>query len=141
MKKCSHAEESIEFQVINDEISSQTLARRYFRIPITDKSEFSLIIGEKIYSIVNISINGMGIFVAPDDNIYLGQVLNNCEPIISGQKITGLKGKIIHCSRNISEQRMCGIQWIELTSDNRNKIKSILINLQKQYLKQNQSEI
>ncbi len=135
------SEEFIEFQDIEDENSSEAVSRQCFRIPVSGKADFSFIIEDRTYSIVNISINGLGTLVDPDDSFFLGQTIEDCKLVLLKEKITGLTGEIVHCSQDVSGQRMCGIKWIDPDSRILKKIESILLSMQKELFKKNQSEI
>ena len=127
--------EFIEFEEIDDKNSITKVARHFFRIPIMEKTDFLLIIGTKTYSIVNISVSGLGALVDPDDSFFLGQILNNCEIMLLKERIKGLTGKITHCSSDMSGQRMCGIKWINPDPQNCEKIESVLLAMQKEMFK------
>ncbi len=132
--------EFIEFEEIDGELLSASVARKSFRIPIIDKPGFSLINDGKSYSLANISVSGLGILVESESSFFLGQVLNDCELILLKNSIKGLQGKIVHCSADISGKRLCGVKWLNLDPRNNKKIEAVVLALKKKMFGDNQSD-
>ncbi len=132
--------EFIEFEEIDGELLSASVARKTFRIPIIGKPGFSLITGGKFYPLANISVSGLGVLVDSESSFFLGQVLNDCKLILLKNSIKGLQGKIVYCSADVSGKRLCGVKWLHPDPRNSKKIEAVLLALKKKMFGNNQSE-
>ncbi len=132
--------EFIEFEEIDGELLSASVARKSFRIPLIDKPGFLLMTGQKFYSLANISVSGIGILVESESSFFLGQVLTDCELILFKNSIKGLQGKIVHCSADVSGKRLCGVKWLNPDPRSSKKIEAVILALKKKIFGDNQSE-
>lgn len=132
--------EFIEFEEIDGELLSASVARKSFRIPIIDKPGFLLVAGGKFYSLANISVTGIGVLVETEFSFFLGQVLNDCELILFRKSIKGLQGKIVHCFDDMSGKRLYGVKWLNPDPRNIKKIEAAVLALKKKMFGDNQSE-
>ncbi len=132
--------EFIEFEELDVELLSASVARKNFRIPIIGKPDFSLVFEGKFYSLANISVSGLGVLVNLESSFFLGQVLDDCELILLKNSIKGLQGEIVHCSADVSGKLLCGVKWLNLDPRNSKKIEAVILALKKKMFGNNQYE-
>lgn len=132
-------EQSIEFQMIDDDGISSAVVRSSFRVPVDDKNIW-ISIGQKQYALIDISFKGLSFkfFIDQDPGYTIGTVFNNCELHILEHAIHGLNAQIIHCSLIPGSQSkgsvQCGIKWKDLKKEDEQKIAAIVIQMKKKLL-------
>lgn len=130
--------DSIEFQEIDNDSLLTTVARQSFRVPVTKRTDFSLVVDEKSYSLANISAGGIAVSMDSEAYFVLGQILPDCELILPGKIVKGLKGEVVHCSSYIAGKWLYGIKWINIDPDASKKIDSAILMVRKGLFENNQ---
>lgn len=133
--------ESIEFQLISEGKESGTQVRKIFRIPVSKKESVQVLIKQKKYWVSNISRVGIGI--SPDSQLELssGEILVDCELILETASITGLTGKVIHCSFSEFGPLQYGVQWLDLQASQIKSLDDILLQMKTRALEKNDRKI
>jgi len=128
-------DQSIDFQKINEDLTSPEIVRKSFRIPILDKENIWVMIDEKRYPVENISLGGICISFKDKSVFTIDQTLLNCELNVFNQSIINLDGQIIQFSSKRKKDWKCGIQWINLNKETADQILKIVIKMKEQLLK------
>ena len=129
--------ESIEFQLISEGNGSGPQVRQIFRIPVSKKDSVQVLIKQKKYLVANISQGGIGI--SPDNQLELesDEILHDCELILSETRISGLTGKVIHCSFSEFGPLQFGVQWEDLQPRQVQALDKILLQMKARVLEKN----
>jgi len=103
----------------------QEIMRKKFRINVKGKSEFSIKINDAKYGIFDVCDNGIGIilntediFIAVDDELPVELKIN--ETTIS------LIGKVVHINPKGPEELLCGIEFINIDNNSKEKLIAFL---------------
>ncbi|MCP4717847.1 MAG: PilZ domain-containing protein [Desulfobacteraceae bacterium] len=133
--------ESIEFQLISEGKKSSTLVRQIFRVPISDNESVHILIKQKKYLVSNISQGGIGISPDSQLNLEADEILVDCELILANTSISGLTGKVIHCSFSEFGPLQYGVQWLELQTGQSQSLDDILSQMKARALEDNDRNI
>lgn len=120
---------SIELVPIAKEKESNSLVRKSFRVPVSDNEIARIIFNQKQYSVSDINQGGVGLSVDQAFDFESNDILTPCELRLSTTHLTGLTGRVIHCSSSISGRLQYGIQWIDLGPGERETLNEILSQL------------
>lgn len=121
--------ESIELTPISKEKEPFPLVRQSFRVPVSGKEIALIIFRQKQYFVSDINQGGVGISVDQAFDFESNEILTPCELRLSKINLTGLTGRVIHCSSSISGKLQFGIQWIDLGPRERETLNEILSQL------------
>jgi len=132
---------AIEFCLISDAKEEKTQVRRFFRIPVSDRDSVRVRIGQKEYGVSNISRGGIGIGPGSRPEFGSGEILADCELILAGDRISGLTGKIIHCSSADAGPFQYGIQWVDLQTGQARALDAILSRMKIRVLENNDRKL
>lgn len=127
--------ESFEFEEIPCDALSVEIGRRFYRVPVRKKMNFSVVINATRYPLLDISSNGIRIAVEPTTSIASQDVISCCELVLDEQIFSALEGKVVHYSLEDDENWICGIKWLNIDADTENDIGKILLILRKELFK------
>lgn len=127
---------SIEFQKIQEDVATPNTTRSSFRIPVDKSSDTCFTIDTTEYRVIDVSISGIGIGLEDNTAYSIDEILENCSLQISGLEFASLKGKVVHFSKETVMPLRCGIQWIDLADEDRDRLKQIILNMKDQLFKQ-----
>lgn len=129
--------ESIEFESISEAKEPAPLVRQSFRVPVSDPESVQVIIRQKSYEVFDINLGGVGISSENEFDFESGQILTPCELRLSTMNLTGLTGRVIHCSSADSGRLQYGIQWMDLGPREKKILDQILVQMKEGALKNN----
>ncbi len=109
---------SIQFQPLPEGKDFGAPVRHAFRCPVSDKDNVLAILRQKTYSLANISATGIAVYADSCLDFEEGELLEETELLLGTQRLTGLIGKVIHCSVNASGSLHFGIEWENLDGEN-----------------------
>ena len=99
----------------------QEIIRKYFRINVKGNGDISIKINEAKYEVIDIGNNGIGLKLSPEDIfVAVGDELP-IELTIEGM-IHHLKGKVVHISPAGPEEFLCGIEFISISKESKDKL-------------------
>jgi hypothetical protein len=127
--------ESIEFQVSSGEKEVSNQFRGGFRVPISDIEPVWSIIKQKKYLVSDINLGGIGIYSDAPIDCKSGEILPDCELRLGKLNLDGLTGRIIHCSPIEPGRLQYGIEWVDIRTDQKEALNSIISQKKKQALK------
>ncbi len=100
------------------------IIRDVFRFPVEKNSTMSVVIEGTTFEVINIVANGIGILIDKDVTFDADRHLDSIELYLDGEKLH-LQGRIIHISPR-EFQLICGIELINISKENAEKISSYL---------------
>lgn len=125
-------DQTLEFEHISE--NPGQLVRRYYRIPVEKSDGVHLLIGSTSYPVVDICQEGTGVLCAGNDGFLIGETVSDCRLWLGDKALSGLTGRIIHCSSHVSGQWHFGIQWLNLDAGHRDIMERVLDGLKKKAL-------
>ncbi len=126
---------SIDIQSLPQE--TEIPVRQSFRVPVSSKSNILAVLQEQTFSVANVS--GSGIAILADSCLVFeeGQILEDAQLWLGTTHLTGLTGKVIHCSVQTSGQLYFGIEWQDMAKDDFDRMSEILRTIKTQALTDN----
>ncbi len=131
-------ENSIDFQPLPDTDPSDAPVRHSFRVPVSDKDNVLAVFCGRTYSVANVSVTGVSIHAESCLDFESGQVIEDAEFWIGTQRLTGLKGKVIHCSVHDYGNLQFGVDWLDVSLKDRERLETILSQMKTRALEQDQ---
>lgn len=120
---------SIDIQVIDNEDEDQAPVRQSFRIPVDSKENLSVVIKGKSYRVTDLGPEGIRILLEDPLDFDAAELIEGSELTIKGCMlvfpdiiIKNLTARIIHFSLVQGKGLENGIQWVNLTEENKKKI-------------------
>jgi hypothetical protein len=110
----------------------QEIIRQYFRIAVKDTDSITIKVDGQDYDVVDIGDRGIGIRLSPEDIFLAVEDELKIELNIDGI-VHNLQGKVVHISPNEPEEFLCGIEFIKIDQETRQKLMD--------YLQDSRSEI
>jgi c-di-GMP-binding flagellar brake protein YcgR len=134
-------DESIEFELNSAEKESAEPVRQFFRVPVSDKESIQVLIKQKKYSVTDISLGGVRI--SPDNPFdpESGEILPDCELILTQARLSGLTGKVIHRSSSEFGPSQYGIQWLDIKISQRETLDEIILQMKNRALGNNDLDV
>src|SRR5210317_61774 len=99
----------------------QEIIRKYFRINVKGNDDISLKINEAKYEVIDIGDNGIGLKLSPEDLFLAVEDKLPIELTIEGM-IHHLQGKVVHISPAGPEEFLCGIEFINISKESKDKL-------------------
>ncbi|UCD65847.1 MAG: PilZ domain-containing protein [Deltaproteobacteria bacterium] len=113
----------------------QDIMRKYFRISVTGSEAISIKINNVPYDVVDVGDRGIGIrlgpediFVAVDDELPIELKIEDL--------VYNLQGKVVHISPEGPEEFLCGIEFINIDNDAREKLMDYLQSYREKIFKE-----
>lgn len=125
-------EASLEFQEEHPEESQQPPARNHYRVQVRDRDHFFLDFQSKCYPLLDLSEGGVCIKVAPRKSLALDGFLSHCILIAGEEEFHGLEGRVVHYSMGTDSDWTCGIQWTNLSSQDRSRLGTLIAGIRKE---------
>ena len=124
---------SIDFQPLPQEI--EIPVRQSFRVPVSSKNNILAVLQGQTFLVANIS--GTGIAIVADSCLVFeqGQILKDAQLWLGTTRLTGLTGKVVHCSVHASGQLHFGIKWQGMEKPDLDHMAKILKTITVQALK------
>ena len=123
------SEDSIDFQPIPGEESQDMHVRHLFRVPVTLKDGLRIYLSDNDYCVTNLSTTGIAVSVSSCLEFDSGQMIDNVTLRTGDIVFTGLCAKVIHCSVNDSGSFQFGLQWVNMSAEDKNKLAQALEQL------------
>ena len=123
----------------NDQRSDRTAIRMSFRVPVELQDDIAVMINNETYQVLDIGPEGINITIKDPSLFTIGQFIQNCELILSDNRIKNLTARIVHSSKDSDEAWNTGIHWIALDDNAQEQIVNIISKI-KQKLRQNAAE-
>ena len=99
----------------------QEIIRKYFRINVKGNDDISLKINEAKYEVIDVGDNGIGLKLSPEDLFIAEEDELPIELTIEGM-IHHLQGKVVHISPAGPEEFLCGIEFINISNESKDKL-------------------
>ena len=109
--------QSILFQAISGEKKADLPVRKAFRVPVPDSASVQVFLGEKEYSLLNISHGGISVLCDEALDVECDAIRTGWELRLEKIELPNLTGRVVHCSSMASGQLLYGIQWVDLGED------------------------
>jgi c-di-GMP-binding flagellar brake protein YcgR len=128
---------TIEFSVLPDDTAPHL--RHFYRVPVhNEKHAVSIFISEIGYKVSDISHTGIGLLVEDSQTFEVGERLEACRLQFDEIDLTGLTGKIVHCSPHEGFWKF-GIQWMDMTDVSKQEMDTLLARLKEKVMVSSQS--
>lgn len=98
-----------------EEHEKQTTGRKFFRIPLEDPQEASVRIKGHHYNVINVTSQGVGIYLENADTFEVDNEITDINLTING-KSCNVKGRIAHVTPT-SIHYLCGLEIIDMDQD------------------------
>jgi hypothetical protein len=105
----------------------QDIMRKYFRISVKGNGDISIKINEAKYEVIDVGDRGIGIKLTPEDIFVTVEDELPIELKIGGI-IHNLQGKVVHISPAGPEEFLCGIEFIKIDKNSKEKLMEYLQN-------------
>ena len=99
----------------------QEIIRKYFRINVEGNGDISLKINEAKYEVIDLGDNGIGLKLSSEDLFIAVEDELQIELTIE-EMIHHLKGKVVHISPAGPEEYLCGIEFISISKESKDKL-------------------
>ncbi len=127
---------TIEFSTLPDDTDPHV--RHFFRVPVHEEKHGGILfISDVGYRISEISRTGIGVVVENNQTFEIGEYLEPCRVQLDELVLTGLTGKIVHCSSHEDVWKF-GIQWIDMTKDHKQQMEALHSRLKKRVMASSQ---
>lgn len=120
------SEESIEFQSIPGENAEDGKIRHVYRVSVSLVDDIRIKFGGNQYLVNNLSANGVAVNVSSCLEFDSGQIINDVGLKIGDLNIPGLSAKVIHCSVHDSGSFQFGLQWVNMSPENKKMLAQAL---------------
>ena len=129
---------SIDLQPLPQEKQESAQVRHSFRVPISSKDNILAVIHGRTYSVANVSATGIAIHSDSCLEFESGQILEEAELWLGTQRLTGLTGKVIHCSVHASGNLQFGIAWQKMDDEDQAVLNQVIDRMKTAALEANQ---
>ena len=99
----------------------QEIKRKYFRINVKGNGDISIKINEAKYEVIDVGDNGIGLKFSPEDILVAVEDELPIELTIEGMT-HNLQGKVVHISPAGPEEFLCGIEFINISNESKDKL-------------------
>ncbi len=113
----------------------QEIMRKYFRIEVNGNDDISIKINDAKYEVIDVGDNGIGIKLNPEDVFVAVEDVLPVELRIEGM-IHNLQGKVVHISPSGPEESLCGIEFINIDKESKEKLMKYLQNSRENIFKE-----
>ena len=103
----------------------QEIMRKYFRINVKGNGDISIKINEAKYEVIDVGEYGIGLKLSPEDLFITIEDELPIELTIEGM-IHHLQGKVVHISPAGPEEFLCGIEFINISKESKDKLMNYL---------------
>ena len=103
------------------ELGLEKKIRQTFRVPVEDADNVKVIFDDIEFDVVDIAIKGIGIRITKLDKFSIGEILKPMRLIINDNKIL-LEGQIVHITPETNDTSICGLKFINMSSENKNML-------------------
>jgi len=103
----------------------QEIMRKYFRINVKGNGDISIKINEAKYEVIDVGEYGIGLKLSPEDLFVTIEDELPIELTIEGT-IHHLQGKVVHISPAGPEEFLCGIEFINISKESKDKLMNYL---------------
>jgi c-di-GMP-binding flagellar brake protein YcgR len=118
---------TIEFSVLPDDTDPHL--RHFYRVPVHNgKHAVSIFITEVGYRVSDISHTGIGLLLEDSQAFEVGEHIEACRLQFDEIVLTGLTGKIVHCSP-LEVFWKFGVRWIDMTGAHKQQMDTLLSRL------------
>ena len=129
------SDDSIDFQSIPEENNKDGQGRHLFRVPISLKDDIRMGLSKNEYVVTNLSATGVAVNVNSCLEFDSGQIIDNARLSIGNVHLAGLRAKVIHCSVHDSGSFQFGLQWVDMSAENKKTLAQALGQLKVKALK------
>lgn len=105
----------------------EEIMRKYFRIKVKSCGDVSIKINDVNYEVIDVGDRGIGIQLGPEDIFVAVEDELPIELKIMGV-IHNLQGKVVHISPSGPEEFLCGIEFINIDKESKEKLMEYLQN-------------
>lgn len=123
------SEDSIEFQPIPGENTEDGKIRHVYRVSVSLADDIQVNFGGNQYIVNNLSSSGVAVNVSSCLEFESGQIIDDVGLKIGDLNITGISAKVIHCSVHDSGSFQFGLQWINMSTENKKTLAQALDKL------------
>jgi hypothetical protein len=112
----------------------QEIIRKYFRIDVKDNDDISITINKVPYDVIDVGDRGIGIRLTPEDIFVKVEDELPIELKIKNV-VHNLQGKVVHISPSGPEEFLCGIEFVNIDKESKNKLMTYLQTLREKIFK------
>jgi hypothetical protein len=122
---------TIEFSTLPDDTDPQF--RHAFRVTVHEEHRVSLFISDVGYKVSEVGQAGIGLLLEHNQTFEVGEHLDACQLLFDDIVLTGLTGRVVHCSPHEDLWKF-GIQWTELTESQKQLMDQLFSRLKKRVM-------
>ncbi|MFH1156243.1 MAG: PilZ domain-containing protein [Pseudomonadota bacterium] len=111
----------------------ETIVRRSFRIPVKQRGDIRVTIEDRIFPVKDVSSKGVSITLPDDTTLVQGQFLSGCILSMVKEIIPDLKATVMHCSPDLEDGWLVGIQWLNLDPEIEDRISGLIMALRREF--------
>jgi Tfp pilus assembly protein PilZ len=117
--------DGIEFEAWKGSEEVLEISRKSFRTPIGESDDITLQINNQSFEIINITPDGVGIYLQDTDVFSIGQIIDTITLHLEGTLLT-FQGKVAHISPMDPDGFLYGIELIELLENNKRRLRQYI---------------
>lgn len=125
-------DESLEFHEVDFSRTHEPIPRQQFRIQVRGKNRFFLDFQSSCYPLLDISEGGVCVAMSTRKSMAMDGLISNCNLVADQQVFQGLDGRIVHYSLGSDGDWICGIQWLNMSSQRAAVMKHLVELLRKE---------
>lgn len=114
--------------------SDPSKVRKSFRVPVSSQDDIYVMLDDKSYRVFNLSPEGLNIANSDHSPFTIGELIQNCNLILSDCHIHNLTARIIHCSCGKDGNWNNGIQWVDLADEDLKQISATVSRIRQRLL-------
>lgn len=100
------------------ELGKENKIRETFRVPVEEKDNIKIVYDDIEYDVIDIATKGIGIRITKLDKFSVGDTLKPLRVVIK-DKTFRLEGAVVHVTTETSDTSICGIKFINMSSESR----------------------
>lgn len=114
------------------EAAQAIIARKAYRLPVRDKDDAWLKVGDNTYPLIDISVEGVCIETRGKSPVSFDGFDSSCEILLGSDSFAGLEGEVVHTSFDYDGVWMCGIRWLNMDEQTCKRLEELLLTLRKE---------
>lgn len=122
---------TIEFSALSDDPNPNL--RRFFRVPVYGERDVSFRVSDIGYPVLEISQAGISMVLDDNQTFEVGERIDACRLAFDDIVLTGMTGKIVHCSPHENQWKF-GIQWMGFDDSQKGRMDELVSRLKKRVL-------
>ncbi len=133
-------EELMDLELIDEDIALDRIVRRSFRVPLKDNPDCLVLIGGELFPLIDISPHGACFASKNEMSFQVNQVLHRCRLTLDGNEIRDIDCKVVRLSPGNGKNILYGIEWINITGDQKQALEAICEFFKKELLNKEKND-